>query len=166
MWIKLKEMCMTSLNFREKSTLMPESKDLSCSLSNNNQHPSFANTAEIMLRESEKQWKYIDALCMFLDNSLKQNDCLYKDEPIKPEKMSAFLGPAVSFSCSYYVKRILKYSGANPCCALAALFFMDRLQQQCSCLPLSSKTVQRLLLVAMMIATKYLEDKNCPNSRW
>jgi hypothetical protein len=87
---------------------------------------SLTQTATFMAREAKDQWKYIDALGEFLDQEVKVNDCLFKNEPILPEKLSAFLGPRMGFNCSYYVKRILKYSGADPCCAIVALIYLDR----------------------------------------
>jgi len=127
---------------------------------------SLAQSAAFMAREAKEQWKYIDTLVEFLDQAVKVNDSLFKNGPVLPEKLSAFLGPRMGFNCSYYVKRILKYSGADPCCAIAALIYLDRFQLRHPNLPLTSKTLQRLLLVALMTATKYLEDQTCLNSRW
>ena len=131
-----------------------------------NQALTLAQTATFMAREAKEQWKYIDTLVEFLDQSVNVNDSLFRNEPILPEKLNAFLGPRMGFKCSYYVKRILKYSGADPCCAITALIYLDRFQLRYPNLPLTSKTLQRLLLVALMTATKYLEDTTCLNSRW
>lgn len=119
-----------------------------------------------MLRESKDQLRFIKPVCSFLDRSISSNDIMYKFEPIMPTNLEAFASSAASFKGSYYVKRILKYSGASPCCAITGLIYLDRLQQNCVCLPLTSKTLQRLLLVALMTAAKYMDDVCCKNSRW
>lgn len=79
---------------------------------------------------------------------------------------SAFVGEQVYFTASYYVNRIFKYSLASPSCCIVALVYLERFQAECPGLRLNSKTVQRLLLVAIMTAAKYLDDTPCSHRRW
>ena len=77
-------------------------------------------------------------------------------------KDSKFFGRRVSFLASYYIRRMRKYSGASPSCFTVALIYLQRFKP----LKLTSTTVQRLLLVAVMTATKFLEDAHVANSEW
>mmetsp|Transcript_24004 Transcript_24004/g.50193 ORF Transcript_24004/g.50193 Transcript_24004/m.50193 type:complete len:221 (-) Transcript_24004:390-1052(-) len=67
---------------------------------------------------------------------------------------------------SKYMQRIFKYSGASPCCFISALVYMERFKVAHPTVTLTSKTLQRLLLVPVMLATKYLEDCFCNNACW
>ena len=79
---------------------------------------------------------------------------------------SSFHGKAVAFKASYYIMRIAKYSGGSPSCYIVAILYLERFKIRNPLIVLSSKTMQRLLLVAVMIATKYLEDIAIDNARW
>ena len=77
-----------------------------------------------------------------------------------------FVGHHVTFKASYYIKRMFKYSGASPSCFVIAINYLERYRIIHPALVLTSRTIQRLLLVAVMSATKYLEDVPISNSRW
>ena len=79
---------------------------------------------------------------------------------------SSFHGKAVAFKASYYIMRIAKYSGGSPCCCVVAVSYLERIKMKNPSIVLSSNTMQRLLLVAVMIATKYMEDITVDNARW
>ncbi len=114
-----------------------------------------------MTKEAEEQLKFIDGLGEFLDSMTSDNDrCVTECTP------TSFHRAAVLFKASYYLRRIATYSRASPCCLIASLLYIQRMQQRRPELVLSSRTLQRLLLVATMTATKYLEDQTCLNSRW
>jgi hypothetical protein len=76
------------------------------------------------------------------------------------------MGKRVSFKASYYLQRIAKYCGASPCCYVVAVMYLERLKISNQEMVLTTRTVQRLLLVAVMTAAKYLEDVTVPNTRW
>ena len=61
---------------------------------------------------------------------------------------------------------MLKYSGASPSCCIVAFLYLEKLKEHRPSLLLTSRTIQRLLLVATMLAAKYLEDVTVLNSRW
>jgi hypothetical protein len=61
---------------------------------------------------------------------------------------------------------MLKYSEASPCCMVVALLYLRRFQERFPSLVLTSRTLQRLLLVAAMTATKFLEDVSLSNDAW
>ena len=49
---------------------------------------------------------------------------------------------------------------------IVAILYLERLNQDISLPLLTSRTLQRLLLVSVMLASKYLEDTNRRNTRW
>ena len=75
-------------------------------------------------------------------------------------------GKRVSFKASNYLRRIAKYCGASSCCFVVAVMYLERVKIIDPRMVLTSRTVQRLLLVAVMTAVKYLEDVSILNSRW
>ena len=58
------------------------------------------------------------------------------------------------------------YSEGSPSCFVVALIYLGRVKKSKLGLALNSNTMQRLLLVSVMIATKYLEDTSINNARW
>ncbi len=75
-------------------------------------------------------------------------------------------GNRVGFKASFYLQRIMKYCCASSCCFVVAMMYLERFKIINPGMVLTSKTVQRLLLVAVMSAAKYLEDVTILNSRW
>jgi hypothetical protein len=67
---------------------------------------------------------------------------------------------------SYYLRRMAKYCDASSCCFVVAVMYLERLKAIDPGMVLTSNTVQRLLLVAVMTAAKYLEDVAILNTRW
>jgi hypothetical protein len=83
-----------------------------------------------------------------------------------PRTNSPYEGKRVSFKASYYLKCIANSSGVNPCCFVVAVMYLKRFNMSNPRVMLTSRTVQRLLLVAVMTAAKYLEDIYYLNTRW
>ena len=75
-------------------------------------------------------------------------------------------GKRVSFKASCYLRRMVKYSGASSCCFVVAMLYLERFRIINTGIVLTSRTMQRLLLIAVMTAAKYLEDQTILNSRW
>jgi hypothetical protein len=107
---------------------------------------------------------FLEILCNLLDQVIIENE--HHTELIYSNILIAFQGPSRSFTASYYISRMSRYSGASPSCFIVALIYLDRFQRRVPYMRLTSRTLQRLLLVAAMIATKYLEDVPRANSRW
>ena len=123
---------------------------------------SCAEIAQAMSCDAENQAPLIHMLCDFLQEQITHND---RTRPLE-SYVSSFEGRCCRFSVAYYIKRIAKYSGGSPCCLVAALLYLERICRRRPGLRLTSHTLQRLLLVVTMAATKYLEDVSCPNTRW
>ena len=105
----------------------------------------------------------LDIVSRFLDEEIKENGN-YSEPDF--DSMQAFRGPHRSFTASYYVKRMMKYSNASPCCCIVSLIYLKRLQARIPTLRLTASTIQRLLLVIFMEATKFIEDSPVPNTTW
>ena len=58
----------------------------------------------------------------------------------------------------------MKHSKASPSCAVSALVYLERFSFRYPALLLTNRSLQRLVLVAVMTATKFLEDE-CPSNR-
>ena len=54
----------------------------------------------------------------------------------------------------------------SDCCFLVGLVYLDRLKQHEPALRITPTSLQRLLLVAVMLAAKFLEDAAIPNKWW
>ena len=117
---------------------------------------------EQMTVEAQNQEYCMELLGAFLQASIDRND----GHKPQGQRISRFHGKSVVFSASYYVERIAKFSGCSPCCFVAALVYLDRIFRQLPDLCLNSRTLQRLVLVAVMEAAKYLEDEPCGSQRW
>ena len=131
----------------------------------------------VMAKIAEDQEEFMNALCRLYTQMIKENDS--SDQIMDPKKQShptcsaldlgrakLFDGDRAKFGTVYYLKRMSFYSEASPSCLITSLIYLERAQDLCPALRLTSRTLQRLLLVAVMTATKYLEDACCLNSRW
>mmetsp|Transcript_10770 Transcript_10770/g.28807 ORF Transcript_10770/g.28807 Transcript_10770/m.28807 type:complete len:364 (-) Transcript_10770:638-1729(-) len=67
-----------------------------------------------------------------------------------------FRPPAVS--TEDYLRRLLAYSGCSPACFVTALCYVDQLAASKRELVLTSLNVHRVILTAVMLAAKFLED--------
>jgi hypothetical protein len=77
-----------------------------------------------------------------------------------------FEGDCVQFSALYYLQRIERYSGVSPGCIVAGFHYLEQLKAKATPITLTPRNLQRLLLVAVMTATKFLEDHCPPISCW
>ncbi len=94
-------------------------------------------------------------------------DHLYFTQPIIVEQCpAAFIGKPFEFGATWYLERMIKYSRASPCCFAIAVIYLARFNERHPCLQLTSRTIQRFLLVATMLATKFYEDNFFLNSTW
>jgi hypothetical protein len=124
------------------------------------------------LEEPANAGDCLEAVCYLLDQAVTSNDQEYVDEPLvsydiaSTKLLSAFQNSHAGFLPSYYLRRISRYTGASPCCYVAMLLYLDRLQTRFPSMILTSWNLQRLLIIAVMTATKYLEDVCCRNKRW
>jgi hypothetical protein len=70
---------------------------------------------------------------------------------------------------SAYLRRILKYSQCSPSAVLVGLLYLQRLRESVAedtPLRLTSFNIQRLLLTAVMLASKFLDEPVVSNKQW
>ncbi len=171
----------------------PRLRQLACTSIEEEFHESstLAELRRLFLRESAAQDVLVDLAGDYLDEVVKSNDqCLVQttrtvhrnliefsdSDPCQTETESkgipgsmpcTFHGRRAGFTPSFLLDRISKYSRGSPCCCVAALIYLERFQQRCPAVKLTSTSFQRLLLVASMTANKYLEDHAlCHNKSW
>ena len=105
---------------------------------------------------------FFDLLCESVTDKVRAN-AWYTKQSLRSSKFS---GCVACFTPSFYVRRIINSTGASPSCILAALIYLERAQSRQPQLLLTLLTIQRLLLVAMLVAAKFLDDDVCLNKHW
>mmetsp|Transcript_86274 Transcript_86274/g.230411 ORF Transcript_86274/g.230411 Transcript_86274/m.230411 type:complete len:169 (-) Transcript_86274:368-874(-) len=113
-----------------------------------------------MIADDEKQSSLVDIVVQVLDEVLAENDA--RRLPAR----DIFVGRKMPFAASYYIRRILKYTKASPSCIVLGFYYLTKLNSMYADVLLNSCTIQKLLLTAMMVAAKYLEDATMANSYW
>ena len=160
--------------------LYAESTSLTNQMHQNLEIISVVNVSEIEISDVQSVQKRIKRVSeayadeihfqVSLENKIGEflkRQVLHNDLSNLPEQRSSpFYGDCPPFTASYYIKRIARYSGTSSSCLIAALLYLDRIQTRVPECYLSSCTLQRLLLVSAMIATKYLEDTSVLNKHW
>ena len=117
---------------------------------------------DAMIHEARVQQPYIEFLGEFLQEMIRRNE----DRKLNSCCIACFHGESVEWTVPGYIQRIAKYSEVSPSCFVAALVYLERIFQRWSNLSLNMKTFQRLILVAVMEAEKFLEDETANNRRW
>ena len=128
---------------------------------------SMYGKADLEFLELEMSTTEIDLfeqVCGLLDRRVHINDSLSscKSDP----GHQRFTGRRLRFGAAYYMHRMLEYSHASPSCFVIAVEYLDRFERRHSAVKLSSNTLQRLLLVAVMTAVKFHEDEAICNQNW
>ena len=113
-----------------------------------------------------------------MDRLVAKNDAQPTSGAGAPSPLPSFEG---SVPCplqpSAYISRMLKYSRCSPCNLVVAVVYLERLkkavregQQGSPCgdrvLRLTSHSTQRLLLTAVMLACKFLDEPVVKNRQW
>jgi len=117
----------------------------------------------LMKQDAAKTECLMDAVASFLEERIALND-------------QAVLPPGCVFVSNISVRgffdRIIKYSSASPCNYVIGLIYLQRLKQSGgksgeNCKPfLTTETYQRLVLTAVMLASKFLDDYYNSNKHW
>ena len=155
-FMRLKSNVSSTLNIPVK----PEVSDTITETQNRSNEVELHSVEEISIDED----KVVDTVCDFLDREIAINE--NSIDQSSSEVITSFHGSPRSFTASYYIRRMIRYSGASASCLVVSLIYLDRLQAKISMLRLSSNTIQRLLLVVVMEATKFLEDIPRSNATW
>ena len=126
-----------------------------------NMSPCLVEMRDTMVRDAEMQEPVVDLLTVLLDATVCRND-----KEGRKSSLEDFEKEWVPMKASAYIKRMLKYGGCSPCCVVVALIYIQRLKQRHIAVSITSRNIQRLLLVAVLLATKYLDDQSYTNEHW
>ena len=152
-----------------------------CEVSREFQKSTLTDMRSAMLKSSDDQTCFVAIVCDVLDEHIFRNDSQQVQPDLKNglsvltkrsfqgntrSEISIYHGDRMEFKASYYIMRIARHSEASPSCFIVALIYIERFRKKRPLIALSSKTMQRLLLIASMIAFKYLEDAAIENARW
>jgi hypothetical protein len=66
-----------------------------------------------------------------------------------------------------FIGRMMQYGSCSPCCLLVGVVYLQKINLQTGGdLIITSFNIQRLLLTAVMLASKFLDDYYCNNKQW
>ena len=135
---------------------------------------SFAETIQTLKADADAQEPVVELFCRVIDRTVAYNDARIASKQHKPRHDShamhpLFEGTKIPLSPSEYVKRILKYTRCSPCNLIVGLVYLQRLKDldaDGKRTRLTSYNIQRLLLTALMLASKFLDEPHCSNKQW
>ena len=137
--------------------------------------PTFAESVEMLRADAEAQETVIGLYCRVLQSTVAENDKRIEHQTAhggsqRPPAHPLFEGAhPCPLSASEYVKRILQYTRCSPCNLVVGLIYLQRLKdsdRDGKQTVLSSYNIQRLLLTALMLASKFLDEPHCSNKQW
>lgn len=117
---------------------------------------------EAMNKESEAQEPLVSIIGLLLDKTVRRNDSL-----MRRSKLHEFESQSVcTLSPSEYLSRMMRYGRCSPSCAVVGLMYLQTLKKTVPSACITSHNLQRLLLVAVMLANKFLDDLYFSNKHW
>ena len=116
---------------------------------------------QAMKLDAQKQDQLVEVISCVLDCTVARND-----SNGRKSDLVAFEGSHAPIAASAYVRRINRYGGCSPCCFAVGLMYLERLKRRNHSVCLNSCNFQRLYLVAVMIAAKFLDDFYYSNKHW
>ncbi|GLJ31978.1 hypothetical protein SUGI_0643680 [Cryptomeria japonica] len=109
----------------------------------------------------------LSVLSSLLERVVVRNDRLAVSNSLtfSPAKYEVFNGVEVpDISIQLYLERIFRYIRCSPSVFVVAYAYIDRLVQFHPQFKISSQNVHRLIIVTVMVASKFVEDINYKNS--
>ncbi|XP_051141761.1 cyclin-P3-1-like [Andrographis paniculata] len=107
--------------------------------------------------ERRREPRVLSLLSALLERSVRKNERMVETSRYK-DRATLFHGvSAPSLTIHQYVVRIFKYSRCSPSCFVLAQVYIDRFIR-CTALILTSLTVHRLLIAAVVVAAKFIDD--------
>mmetsp|Transcript_1385 Transcript_1385/g.2307 ORF Transcript_1385/g.2307 Transcript_1385/m.2307 type:complete len:262 (+) Transcript_1385:500-1285(+) len=114
-----------------------------------------------MKKDAKMQESHISAYSKILEETVQRND-----ELCRKSELESFEGEEAPITASAYVRRIMKYGGCSPCCIAVGFIYLERLKRRSPTVCLTSNNFQRLFLLAVMEAAKFLDDFYYSNRHW
>jgi len=116
-----------------------------------------------MLSDARVQDEVIPSVCAILELTVAAHP---EAEVETVPGLEVFDGSTTPVSITAYVQRILKYSSCSTCNLVIGLMYLERLKTRHRKLKLTKVNIQRLLLVAVMTASKFFDDFYHNNQQW
>lgn len=117
---------------------------------------------DAMTKESDAQEPLVAIIGMLLDKTVARNDGLKRVSKLHDFESDR----ACSLGASEYLSRMMRYGKCSPSCAVVGLIYLQRIKQRTPSACVTSNNLQRLLLVAVLLANKYLDDLYYSNKHW
>jgi len=114
-----------------------------------------------MKADAALQEPVVKLIAELLEETVARNDSQGRSTAL-----AAFEGEKAPVRAGAYVRRIAKYGGCSECCFAIGLIYLKRLKRRESTVCLTSCNFQRLFLVAVMLAAKFLDDSYYSNKHW
>ena len=116
---------------------------------------------ESMKQDAQRQEPLVGVIACMLEETVQRNE-----QTGRTCTLTSFNGRRPPLTPDAFVKRVAKYSGASPCCFAVALVYLERLKGRDPGVCLTLANFQRLFLVAVMSASKFLDDFYYSNKHW
>jgi energy-converting hydrogenase Eha subunit C len=117
---------------------------------------------EAMSKESAAQEPLVDIIGALLDKTVQRNDLLKRVSQLHDFESDRIC----SLSAAEYLSRIMRYGKCSPSCAVVGLIYLQRIKTKVPSACVTSRNLQRLLLVAVLLANKFLDDLYYSNKHW
>ena len=102
--------------------------------------------------------RVLPLIASLIEKSIRNNERLLRASR-RDDVVSIFHGSkAPTLSVRQYMERIFKYSSCSTACFVMGYIYIDRFFQNRSGFCLTSLNVHRLLITAVMVASKFLDD--------
>jgi len=115
----------------------------------------------VMKRDAERQEGLTKVIAELLEDTVQRNDARSR-----ASGLASFEAGKAPISARDYVHRIFRYGRCSPCCFVVGVLYLERLKLRYAKVCLNSNNFQRLFLVAVMVAAKYLDDVYYSNKHW
>jgi energy-converting hydrogenase Eha subunit C len=117
---------------------------------------------EAMTREAAAQEPLVAIIGALLTKTVQRNDALGR-----AGQLADFEGDRIcALPAADYLDRIMRYGRCSPSCAVVALIYLQRVKTKIPGACVTSRNLQRLLLVALLLANKFLDDLYFSNKHW
>eukprot|EP00741_Cyanophora_paradoxa_P022492 tig00021464_g21718.t1 len=112
--------------------------------------------------DPESEAKLIPLLSNILERIIARNDKLAVHT-----KLTAFHAKFTpNIGVQAYLERIAKYASCSSACFIMALIYIDRIMQREKTFIITSLNVHRLIVTAVMVAAKFMDDLYYNNNYW
>ncbi|KAJ7521561.1 hypothetical protein O6H91_19G059800 [Diphasiastrum complanatum] len=129
-----------------------------CTTSQKDDEDLISNFSETVERDIPK---VLTILASVLERLIARNErYLPSGQTPSGRRLTIFHGSRPpSISIGKYLERLFKYTSCSPSCFVLGYVYIDRLVHKQPDLPVTSLNVHRLLITAVMLATKILDDE-------